>query len=404
MTDFDTVIERRGTGAVKWDVTAPDVIPLWVADMDFAAPPAVTDALARRVTHPIYGYPLVSDSYRHAFCEWQQRRNGLAIDPAWLLATPAVMPAVRAAIDAVSERGDAVVVQTPVYFPFFHAIRSKGRRLVLNPLRESGAVQTQTGSGHAQPHGYAMDLDHLEALFRAGARVLLLCSPHNPVARLWSRDELTALADLARQWGVTVISDEIHSDIVLASRPFVSMLEVLPELTVACFSVSKTFNLAGIGASQTVVPESQLRSRVRRVCERDGLLSLQHVLSLTATEAAYRHGDAWLDALLDYLRANHAVVRTAVASRMPGVRAGAQDATYIAWLDLRDYCAERALSESQLKRLLQYQARVKLSDGVQFGLGGLGFQRLNFATPRPILEEALGRIADALNRGYISTI
>ncbi len=403
MTDFDTVIERRGTGAVKWDVTAPDVIPLWVADMDFAAPAAVTDALARRVAHPIYGYPMVSDSYRHAFCEWQQRRNRLAIDPAWLLATPAVMPAVRAAIDAVSEPGDAVVVQTPVYFPFFHAIRSKGRRLVLNPLRESGVVPAHPG-GHAHHHGFAMDFNHLEELFRDGARVLLLCSPHNPVARLWSRDELTALAGLARQWGVTVISDEIHSDIILEPRPFVSMLDVLPELTVACFSVSKTFNLAGIGASQTVVPDPGLRSRVRRVCERDGLLSLQHVLSLTATEAAYRHGDAWLDALLDYLRGNHAVLRTAVANRMPGVRAGAQEATYIAWLDLRDYCAERALSESQLKRLLQHQARVKLSDGVQFGHGGLGFQRLNFATPRLILEEALGRIADALHRGYISTV
>ncbi|TVR01289.1 MAG: putative C-S lyase [Spirochaetaceae bacterium] len=388
---FDRVIERRGTGAVKWDITAPDVIPLWVADMDFAAPAAVTDALARRVAHPIYGYPMVSDSYRHSFCEWQQRRNRLVIDPAWLLATPAVMPAVRAAIDAVSEPGDAVVVQTPVYFPFFHAIRSKGRHLVLNPLRETVGV-------------YTMDLEHLEALFRDGARVLLLCSPHNPVARLWSRDELTALAELSRRWGVTVISDEIHSDIIFEPRPFVSMLEVLPELTVACFSVSKTFNLAGIGASQTVVPDPGLRSRVRRVCERDGLLSLQHVLSLTATEAAYRHGDAWLDALLDYLRGNHALLRTAVANRMSGVRAGVQEATYIAWLDLRHYCAERGLSESQLKRLLQHQARVKLSDGVQFGHGGLGFQRLNFATPRPILEEALGRIADALHRGYIPTV
>ena len=390
MTDFDTVIERRGTGAVKWDVTASDVIPLWVADMDFAAPAAVTEALARRVAHPVYGYPMVNDSYRHAFCEWQRRRNALAVDPAWLLATPAVMPAVRAAIDAVSEPGDAVVVQTPVYFPFFHAIRSKQRRLVLNPLREAG--------------GYTMDLDHLESLFRDGARVLLLCSPHNPVARLWSRDELTALAQCARRWGVTVISDEIHSDIILESSPFVSMLEVLPERTVACFSVSKTFNLAGIGASQTVVPDAQLRARVRRVCERDGLLSLQHVLSLTATEAAYQHGDRWLDALLDYLRGNHELLRTAVADRMPGVHAGLQEATYIAWLDLRSYRAERGLSESQLKRLLLNEARVKLSDGVQFGHGGLGFQRLNFATPRVILEQALDRIADALHRGYISTI
>ena len=389
MIDFDTVIERRGTGAVKWDVTAPDVIPLWVADMDFAAPLAVTEALARRVAHQIYGYPLVSDSYRYAFCEWQQRRNGLTIDPACVLATPAVMPAVRAAIDALSEPGEAVVVQTPVYFPFFHAIRSKGRRLVLNPLRENAGR-------------YSMDLDHLESLFRDGARVLLLCSPHNPVARLWSREELSALAERARRWGVVVISDEIHSDIILDARPFVSMLDLLPELTVAGFSVSKSFNLAGIGASQTVVPDGQLRARVKRVCERDGLLSLQHVLSLTATEAAYRHGEVWLDALLDYLRENHALLRATVGERLPSVRVVAQEATYIAWLDLRRHSAERGLTESQLKRLLLSEARVRLSAGVQFGHGGLGFQRLNFATPRRILEEALGRIADALDRGYIS--
>jgi cysteine-S-conjugate beta-lyase len=385
--DFDTVIERRGTGAVKWDATAVDTLPMWVADMDFAAPPGVVEALQRRVAHPVFGYPMVTDRYRQSFCQWQRQRNNLEIDPAWILATPAVMPAIRACIDALTAPGDPVVVQPPVYFPFFHAVRSKRRRLLRNPLKQTEAT-------------YRMDLDHLESLFRAGARTLLISSPHNPVARLWTRSELFELAGLARRYDVAIISDEIHSDIILEPTSFVSMLELAPERTVACFSVSKTFNLAGIGASQTVVPDDVLRARCKAAFERDGLLSLQNVLSLEATEAAYRHGQPWLEQLLEYLNGSLTLLRSLLEHHLPDVSVSAHEATYIAWLDFRRYKARTGLTDSGLKRVLLQDAKVRLSDGVQFGQGGLGFQRLNFATPRIVMQEAVDRIAIACNKGY----
>jgi cysteine-S-conjugate beta-lyase len=257
--DFDTVIERRGTGAVKWDATAVDTLPMWVADMDFAAPPGVVEALQRRVAHPVFGYPMVTDRYRQSFCQWQRQRNNLEIDPAWILATPAVMPAIRACIDALTAPGDPVVVQPPVYFPFFHAVRFKAQTPVAQP------AETDRG----KPTGWIWTIWSRSS--GAGARTLLISSPHNPVARLWTRSELFELAGLARRYDVAIISDEIHSDIILEPTSFVSMLELAPERTVACFSVSKTFNLAGIGASQTVVPDDVLRARCKAAFERDGV-------------------------------------------------------------------------------------------------------------------------------------
>ncbi|TVR30674.1 MAG: pyridoxal phosphate-dependent aminotransferase [Spirochaetaceae bacterium] len=381
--DFDQVIERRGSGAVKWDLARGDTLPMWVADMDFAAAPEVVNALRERLLHPVFGYTLVSDSYRRAFCDWQQQRNRLQLDPDWMLATPGVMPAVRAAIDALSQPGDSVVVQTPVYHPFFDAVRAAGRRLRINALRQTDLR-------------YRMDLDQLETLFRSGARLLLMSSPHNPVARVWSETELQQVCRLARRWDVTIISDEIHSDIVFSGARFVSLLSLAPERSVACFSVSKSFNLAGIGASQTVVPDETLRSRLSASLKRSGLSSIENTLSLVAAEAAYRHGAPWLDALLQYLQGNLELLRALLAQRLPGVRLTPQQGCYIAWLDFGALQRDRGLSDAQLKRLLLQRARVWLSPGVQFGRGGAGFQRLNFATPRSLLRQGIERIGDAL--------
>ncbi|TVQ41007.1 MAG: pyridoxal phosphate-dependent aminotransferase [Spirochaetaceae bacterium] len=383
--DFDTIVERRGTASAKWDLADDGMLPMWVADMDFAAPPEVVEALRDRLDHPVFGYTLVSDSYREAFRDWQRRRNRLDIEPQSVLSTPGVMPAIRAAIDALSEPGDQIVVQTPVYYPFFDAVRSKRRRLRFNPLREDDLH-------------YRMDFEQLEGLFRGGARLLLFSSPHNPVARVWTVAELQRLAELVRRWDVTVISDEIHSDIIYPAARFVSLLSLVPERCVACFSVSKTFNLAGIGASQTVVPDELLRGRLAAVLKRDGLASVENALSLAAAEAAYRHGEPWLEALLRYLRFNSALLGEELARRLPEVRMTPQQGTYVAWLDFRALQRDRGLHDAQLKRVLERRARVWLSPGVQFGRGGCGFQRLNFAAARSVVAQAIDRICDAFER------
>ena len=256
LTDFlDAGIDRSGTDAVKWDyrptnAAGTPLLPMWVADMDFAAPAAVREAIANRVAHPVYGYTFASDRYWEAFIDWQRTRNGWALERSSLVFAPAVMPAVRAAVLAFTEPGDGVVIQPPVYFPFFDAIRDNGRTVVENPLREAD--------------GYRMDLDRLEAAIGPKTRMLVLCSPHNPVGRVWSADELRALGEICIRHDLIVVSDEIHSDIRRSGTGFVPFATLGPEYaarTIACHAPSKTFNIAGLASSTIVVPDEGLRAR-----------------------------------------------------------------------------------------------------------------------------------------------
>jgi len=407
--NFDAIIDRRKTHAVKWDVGrdvtarsyqmpasgpsrvatkdgsgvfSESLLPMWVADMDFPCPPEIVDAFSSRAVHHVFGYMLAPESFYNAFIEWERARNGWEVDRESVVYTPGVMPAVKAAIDVCTRPGDGVVVQPPVYFPFFHSVELKKRQLVLNPLLRRG-------------NRYEMDLDDLEHHFKEGARALLLCSPHNPVGRVWTREELSALVSLCKQYDVTIISDEIHSDIIMPGKRFTPLLSLgtdAAERTIACLSPSKTFNIAGTSAAYAVIEEPQLRAGFKKASAAAGI-DHPSIFPVVASEAAYTEGEAWLDELLPYLWDNFAFLTDFLSRRLPDVRVTPLEGTYITWLDFREVCRRERLSDDDLKQKLKEEAGVWLSNGPQFGTGGEGFQRLNIATPRALLEEGLTRIA-----------
>ena len=395
---FDAVIDRSGTNAVKWDYRATNtkgepIHPMWVADMDFPAPPAVRRALVERAEHPVYGYTFAPKAYRDAFLAWQRDRNGLEIDASWLVFAPGVMPAVRAAILATSEPGDEVVVQPPVYFPFFHAIRDNGREILENPLAE-----TTRADGTVR---YEMDFDRLRAAITPRTKVLLLCSPHNPVGRVWSRSELTSLAEICIEHDIVVVSDEIHSDIRRAEVEYAPFIGLGPEAasrTIATYSPSKTFNVAGLASSHIVVPDETLRGLFTATLKRLGL-TLPNLMSIEASRAAFAEGGEWADALLRYLDGQIAWFARTFARRFGErwkIGMSPIEGTYLAWLDLRPFLAATGAGHDDVQHALLEEAALWLSEGRQFGTGGEGFFRMNLATPRANVEQGLDRLERAL--------
>ena len=383
---FDTVHDRRNTGAIKYDAAPPaafdgDVIPMWVADMDFPSPPAVEEALLRRVRHGIYGYSDAGSDYDALVVDWYRRRLNWMIQPEWILKAPGVMPAIAAAIQALSEPGDGVLICQPVYYPFAQIIPANRRRLVVSQLR------LEVGR-------YTVDFADLEAKLQAGVKIFLLCSPHNPVGRVWTREELLEMGRLCCRYDVILLSDEIHSDFVLSEHPHIpvaSLSEELASRTVTCTSPTKTFNLAGLQTANIIVPNAVLRQKMARQGYAAGL-GTQNVLSLTAAQAAYRDGEPWLEALLDYLRGNYDLLREAFPSDGP-VSLIEPDGTYLAWLDYR----KLGLPPEALANTLLKKTGVWLHNGATFGAGGEGFVRMNIACPRSVLSEAVARIRRAVS-------
>lgn len=383
---FDKVIDRCGTESLKWlyprrDLGVPDALPMWVADMDFEAPPAVVEALRRRVDHGIFGYPSLPPSFAEAAAGWLRRRHGWEIETGWLVMTPGIVPALNYAVRAFSRPGDPVLIQTPVYHPFYYAIENNGRRVVRNPLRADG-------------RRYAMDLDDLRTKIDAPGRLLILCSPHNPVGRVWDREELEALGRIAVERDLVVISDEIHHDLVYRGHVHHVFAGLSPELaqqTITCIAPSKTFNIAGLSTAAVVAANPDLRKAFEDEAERSGF-DLGNALGIVAFEAAYRHGDAWLDALLPYLEGNVDLIDRFVAERLPGIRFIRPEGTFLALLDARGL----GLEPAKLNDFFLRQCRVYLSDGAMFGRELEGFIRLNFGCPRSVLLEALERIERAV--------
>ena len=383
---FDTVRDRRNTGAIKYDAQPPaaaegDVIPMWVADMDFPSPPAVEEALLRRVRHGIYGYSDAGSNYTDLIVDWYRRRLNWTVRPEWILKAPGVMPAVAAAIQALSEPGDGVLICQPVYYPFAQIIPANHRRLVVSQLRlEEGR--------------YTVDFADLEAKLQSGVTLFLLCSPHNPVGRVWTLEVLLEMGRLCCRYDVILLSDEIHSDFVLSEHPHIpvaSLSEELAARTVTCTSPTKTFNLAGLQTANIIVPNAVLRQKMARQGYAAGL-GTQNVLSLTAAQAAYRDGEPWLEALLDYLRGNYDLLREAFPSDGP-VSLIEPDGTYLAWLD----CRKLGLPPEALANTLLKKTGVWLHNGATFGAGGEGFVRMNIACPRSVLSEAVARIRRAVS-------
>jgi cysteine-S-conjugate beta-lyase len=384
--DFDTVLDRRNTHSLKWDQCGTafgldDVIPMWVADMDFAAPPAVVEAVQRRAGHGAYGYASLPESFWQSVVGWLRRRHGWDVDRRWLARAPGVVPAISLCVSAYTQPGDGIVVQTPVYYPFFRAVEANGRRLIRNPLVSDG-------------HTYRMDLADLERKIDATTRMLILCSPHNPVGRVWTREELERLGDLCVRRNLVVLSDEIHMDLTLGGRrhvPLASISEALADRTVTCVAPSKTFNLAGLCMSIVVASNAALRARYEAQFDAAGLV-IGSLFGAVALEVAYREGDEWLDELLAYLEGNVDIVERFLTERVPGVRLVRPEGTYLALLD----CRALGMPQKQLDDFFLRQAGVYFDSGPWFGAELAGFERINLACPRTTLARALERIERAV--------
>jgi cystathionine beta-lyase len=386
--DFDRIIDRRGTSSLKWDQLGAlfggeDVLPLFVADMDFEAPREVVDGIVERAKRGIYGYTIRTEGYYEAVTGWLKRRHGWAIERDWLVTSPGVVPALAAAILAFTEPGDGVILQSPVYYPFYDVIRANGRTVVDNPLRTHDGI-------------YRVDFDLLEEQAKR-AKLMLLCSPHNPGGRVWTADELKRIGDICLRHGVIVVSDEIHHDLVFAPHkhvPFAGLGPEYAERSVTCIAPSKTFNLAGLQAAAAIVPNGELRRRFVRTARFGLSIHMDSYFGVTGMETSYRHGEPWLEQLLVYLRENRDALIAFMEERLPELRVMKPEATYLAWVDCRAISDDPA----ELKKLMYGEARVAFSEGSVFGGQGAGWLRINFGCPRAVLLEALERFAAAARR------
>lgn len=382
--DFDRGVDRRASGSYKWDSRSGVELPLWVADMDFATAPAIVEALRRRVDHGVFGYTKVGDDYYDAVCGWFERRHGWKIRPSDIIYTSGVVPAISAVIKALTEPGDKVIVQTPVYNCFFSSIRNNGCEALANPLRYTG-------------ESYEMDFDDLERKAAdPRARLLLLCNPANPAGRVWRRDELMRLARICKANGVTVVSDEIHCELVFKPyryTPYGSLPEEFAGCAVSCVSPSKAFNIAGLQIADIVAPDAAMRRRIDRAININEVCDV-NPFGVAATIAAYNHGEAWLEALLDYLRANYEAMAEYCARHLPSFPLCRLEGTYLVWMDVRAL----GIPSAQLEELLIDDCGLWLNAGTMYGVDGEGFMRWNIACPRHRLMEALRRFADFVKR------
>jgi len=385
--DFDTTIERKNTSSNKWDDVeklfgAPDVLPMWVADMDFSAPPCVQKALSDRVAHGVYGYASPRDSYRDALRGWLERRHDYVVERDAIVYCSGVVPALSLLIQALSEPGDPVLIQPPVYPPFAAMIGRNGRRVVENPLV-------------VRDGGYQMDLvDFERKVVEEGIRLFILCSPHNPVGRVWTRAELTALGEICLRHGVFVVSDEIHADLILPGfqhTPFAAINPDFAAVSATCVAPSKTFNLAGLQTAFTIIADAKARAAYQRCSDRYGS-NTPNVFGLVAAQTVFEQGDAWLDALLVYLGQGAQQIDAFLRQAAPQLTWIQPEGTYLGWLD----CRQLELSHEDLGAFFQKQAKVGLNNGHVFGKGGDGFMRLNFGCPHSTLSDGLTRIEQAL--------
>jgi cysteine-S-conjugate beta-lyase len=393
--DLDTVCSRKNTDCAKWDYVKPifgheDVLPLWVADMDFPAAEPIVEALKKRAEHPFYGYTQPGTKVVESVVDRVQRKFGWKIEPEWVVFTPGVIPALNIAVRAVTRPGDEVVLQQPVYYPFFGTVTGSGCQIANNPLK---LINGQ----------YEMDFEDLKKKFGpkegmhpvpSRTKAIILCNPQNPVGRLWNKEELTRMGEIVIRHGGVVISDEIHCEILFKGfkhTPFASISEEFAQNSIVCMAPSKTFSLAGLEASSIIIPNKKLREAFNNM--RMGLVPGPNLFGYAALEAAYRYGDEWLEQVLDYLQANLEFMISYVENRIPRIKVIRPQGTYLIWLD----CRELNMDDEGLKTFMRSKARVGFDDGYFFGREGSGFERINIACPRAILEEALNRIEKAVN-------
>lgn len=385
MLDFDQNIHRENTHSVKFDgrqhyFGTADVTPLWVADMDFAVPECVTRALQARINHPVFGYTLYPDSLYQAIIDWFQRRHQWTIEREWIVLAPGVVPSLFAAVNAFAKEGEGVIVQSPVYFPFFSAVTTNKRTLINNPLVEINGR-------------YEINFAHLEQCAQQGARLLLLCTPHNPVGRVWRESELQRVLEITRRYDLTILSDDIHCDLIYSgvTHTMLGRLAQPGDKIITAIAPNKSFNIPGLGLSALVIPNPDERNAMQHVFE-SLHIGNYNPLSIAAFEAAYREGDQWLDALMRYLENTRNFAADFIAREIPQIKLIKPEATYLLWLD----CRELAMSDAQLRDFFVRECKVGMNPGVVFGDGGSGFMRMNIGCPKAIIEQALLQVKNNL--------
>ena len=387
--DFDTVPNRRGTNCFKYDFAREmgmpeDVLPLWVADMDFPTAPAVLERLHALAEHGIFGYTGVKDAYFSAVHNWYAQRFGWETQRSWLVTTPGVVFAIAIAIRAFTQKGDAILIQQPVYYPFADKVTENDRQLVVNPLILKNGR-------------YEMDFADMERKIADNhVKMLLLCSPHNPVGRVWTKEELLRVGEICQKHGVLVVSDEIHADFTYAGhthRVFASVKSEFADFTITCTAPSKTFNLAGLQNSNIFIPNRQLRHAYKKELSACGCGGT-NCMGMAACQAAYEAGAGWLEQLKQYLAGNLAYVRQFLREKLPDIALVEPEGTYLVWLDLR----KLGLTEQQQRQLIVQDAKLWLDTGTLFGQDGEGFERINIACPRATIEQAMQRLERAVHK------
>lgn len=388
MSQFDKIIDRRNSKSVKWDFTknifgVDDVLPMWVADMDFQAPKEVLQALNDRVNHGIFGYTKPAASTAEIIQTWLAKRHEWNVQAKEIIYSPGIVTALGTAILAYTERGDHVIIQPPVYHPFFHMVERNDRTLIHNNLSLNNGK-------------YEIDFEDLEKkLADEKTKLFILCSPHNPSGRVWTKEELNRLGSLCVKHNVIIVSDEIHSDLLLFDShhtPIASISDEYAELTITCVAPSKTFNLAGLQASAVIIANDSLRRKFLQVQASQGLTSL-NTFATTAMEAAYQYGEKWLDELITYLEENIMFVKSYLEEHLPKVKVMIPEASYLIWLDTR----ELGLNDDELKSLLLKKGKLALEFGPKYGDKGTGFLRMNIGCPKSMVEEGLKRLIHALS-------
>ncbi len=383
--DFDRIIRRENTGSVKFDLRkeffgTEELMPMWVADMDFATPDFILEAIRERASHEILGYSIRTDGFYDSIMEWLESRHQWKVMKEWIVFSPGIVPALNLCVLAYTQPGDRVIIQPPVYHPFHTSVKGNGRELVFNPLREMNG-------------NYRMDLEDLRRKVNDRTKMLILCNPHNPVSRAWTQSELEELASLALEKKLLILSDEIHSDLVMPGHRHIPLASLSPEvsrITITGMAPSKTFNMAGLSTSYLVIEDPSLREAFTRWTDTLHLW-LGNVFGNIALEAAYRNGGPWLDQLLTYILENAAFTRQYLGEHLPGISMSPLEATYLGWLDFRKF----GLPRGKVHEFLVHRAGVGFSEGAGFGPGGKGFERINLACPRQVLAEALDRIRNA---------
>ncbi|WP_078555585.1 MalY/PatB family protein [Bacillus alkalicellulosilyticus] len=390
MSQFDKVWDRSNSQSMKWDGVdrlygGEDLWPMWVADMDFKAPEEVITALRKRVDHGIFGYPNKTESLDIAVIEWLEKRYRWNVTKGDITYTSGVVPAIHQLILAFTNKQDKIIIQPPVYYPFFKVVTNNDRTLVENPLQFDG---TQ----------YHMDFEHLESVIDSKTKMLILCSPHNPVGRVWTEEELQRLATICIKHDLLLISDEIHADLIFKNHTHTSIATLSDEIakrTFTCLAPSKTFNLAGIQASFVVTTNNDLKRKFDHQLSQQ-FLNMTNNFSSVATEASYRHGESWLEELILYVMDNVKVASDYISQYMPKIKIVQPQGTYLIWLD----CSELEMTSTERKKWWRDEAKVALSHGIVFGKEGEAFERINLACPKEILLEGLSRMRKAYEKRF----